>query len=65
MVCASDDFSTSRIIKELVVQDAKAMGLILINEASKSVPMDSNIFPFTQIGNSEGLQILEYINSTK
>ncbi|KGN47766.1 CO(2)-response secreted protease [Cucumis sativus] len=65
VVCASDDFSTSRIIKELVVQDAKAMGLILINEASKSVPMDSNIFPFTQIGNSEGLQILEYINSTK
>ncbi|KAG7029593.1 CO(2)-response secreted protease [Cucurbita argyrosperma subsp. argyrosperma] len=65
VVCASDDFSTSRTIKELVVQDAKAVGLILINEASKTVPMDSNIFPFTQIGNSEGLQILEYINSTK
>ncbi|XP_022132049.1 CO(2)-response secreted protease-like isoform X2 [Momordica charantia] len=65
VVCASEDVTTSRTIKELVVQDAKAIGLILINEASKTVPVDSNIFPLTQVGNSEGLQILEYINSTK
>lgn len=41
------------------------MGLILIDEEKKDVPFDAGIFPFTEVGDLEGHQILEYINSTK
>ncbi|KAB2627281.1 subtilisin-like protease SBT5.3 [Pyrus ussuriensis x Pyrus communis] len=53
------------VTKKLVVADTKAKGLILIDEAEKGVPFDSGIFPFTEVGNIAGLQILKYINSTQ
>ncbi|XP_054811862.1 CO(2)-response secreted protease-like [Prosopis cineraria] len=65
VVCVADDPTVSRRIKKLVLQDAKAMGLILIDEDKKDVPYDAGVFPFTEVGNLEGYQILEYINSTK
>ncbi|ONI21188.1 hypothetical protein PRUPE_2G051800 [Prunus persica] len=65
VVCVDDDPAVSRKIKKLVVEDAKAKGLILIDEAEKSVPFDSGIFPYTEVGNIAGFQILQYINSTK
>lgn len=48
-----------------MVEDAKAKGLIFVNEDEKSVPFDSGIFPYAQVGNSDGYQIIKYINSTK
>ncbi|XP_050156481.1 subtilisin-like serine-protease S isoform X1 [Malus sylvestris] len=65
VVCVDDDPAVSRRIKKLVVADTKAKGLILIDEAEKGLPFDSGIFPFTEVGNTAGFQILEYINSTK
>ena len=65
VVCVNDDPSVSRRIKKLVVQDARAVGIILINENNKDAPFDAGVFPFTQVGNLEGHQILKYINSTK
>lgn len=47
------------------MEDAKAEGLILIDEEEKGVPIDSETFPFTQVGNVAGFQILKYMNSTK
>lgn len=40
--------------------------MIFISEAEKDVPFDSGTFPFVQVGSTvEGLQILNYIKSTK
>ncbi|XP_065865127.1 CO(2)-response secreted protease-like [Euphorbia lathyris] len=65
VVCIDSDFSIPRRIKKLVVEDAGAKGMILINEDLKGVPFDSGVFPFSQIGNFAGSQLLKYINSTK
>lgn len=65
VVCDGDDPSVSRRVKKLVVEDAKAEGLILISEVENGVPFESGVFPFTQVNNIVGSQILKYINSTK
>ncbi|WCJ39255.1 Subtilisin-like serine endopeptidase family protein [Euphorbia peplus] len=65
VICIDSDFSIPRRIKKLVVEDAGAKGLILINEYLKGVPFDSGVFPFSEIGNSDGSLLLKYINSTK
>ncbi|XP_004308189.1 PREDICTED: CO(2)-response secreted protease-like [Fragaria vesca subsp. vesca] len=65
VVCVADDQTVSRKIKKLVVDDAKAKGLILIDEEEKTVPFDSGVFPFVNVGDAVGSQILNYINSTK
>lgn len=65
VVCANDDPTVSRRIKKLVTQDARAVGMILIDEDHKDVPFDAGVFPYSQVANLEGHQILEYINSTK
>ncbi|KAL6130195.1 hypothetical protein ACLB2K_068576 [Fragaria x ananassa] len=65
VVCVADDRTVSRKIKKLVVDDAKAKGLILIDEEEKTVPFDSGVFPFVNVGDAVGSQILNYINSTK
>ncbi|KAJ4830132.1 hypothetical protein Tsubulata_006751 [Turnera subulata] len=65
VVCMDDDLSIPRKIKKLVVEDAKAKGLILINEDEKGVPFDSGVFPFAEVGSIAGHQILQYINTTK
>ncbi|KAF3448761.1 hypothetical protein FNV43_RR09474 [Rhamnella rubrinervis] len=65
VVCFGDDPSVSRRVKKLVVEDAKAKGMILICEIQNGVPFESGVFPFTQVNNIVGSQILKYINSTK
>ena len=65
VVCLNSYRGVSRRIKMLVVQDAGAKGLIYISDMEKGVPFDSGSFPFTQLGEHDGIQILEYINSTK
>lgn len=65
VVCAGDDPTVSRRVKKLVVEDAKAKGVIVISEVLNGVPFDSGVFAFTQVNNDAGSQILEYINSTK
>ena len=65
VVCVNDDNTVTRRIRKLVVEDAKAKGMILIDETQKGVPFDSGIFSFVQVDNDVGLQILKYINSTK
>lgn len=65
VVCVSTDSTVSRKVKRLVAEDARAEGLILIDESTKGVPFDSGNFPFSQVGSDAGSQILAYINSTK
>ncbi|EEF36839.1 Xylem serine proteinase 1 precursor, putative [Ricinus communis] len=65
VVCIDNDPSIPRRIKKLVVEDARAKGLILINEVEEGVPFDSGVFPFAEVGNIAGTQLLKYINSTK
>lgn len=65
IVCFDDFPVVSRTIKKLVAEDAKAKGLILINENDKSSPFDSGPFPFTEVGTTIGYKILKYINSSK
>lgn len=55
----------SRRVKKLVAEASRAKGVILIDEDEKGVPFDSGIFPFSEVGNADGNQILHYINSTK
>lgn len=59
------DPTVSRKVKKLVAEGARAKGLILIDEVEKGVPFDSGSFPFSQLSNDAGAQILQYINSTK
>ncbi|CAN4111372.1 unnamed protein product [Withania somnifera] len=65
IVCMNDGWSISREIKKLVVQDAKAKGMILIDEQEKSSPFDSGNFPFAEFGKLDGAKILQYINSSR
>ncbi|KAJ1689251.1 hypothetical protein LUZ63_013406 [Rhynchospora breviuscula] len=65
VVCVSTDATVSRRVKKLVAEGARAKGLILIDEAEKSIPFDSGSFAFSQVGTDAGTQILAYINSTK
>jgi hypothetical protein len=52
-------------LKKLIVQDAGAMGMILIEKENIDVSFDAGLFPFTEVGNLEGYQILKYLKSTK
>ncbi|KAL7209373.1 hypothetical protein ACSBR1_030995 [Camellia fascicularis] len=65
IVCTYTEGAIPRSIKKLVVEGDKAEGLILIDEAEKDLPFNSGIFPFSEVGNIVGSQILNYINSTK
>ncbi|XP_074312364.1 CO(2)-response secreted protease-like [Silene latifolia] len=65
VVCVNNYPSIARRIKTLVVQDAGAKGMIYISDVGKGVPFDSGAYPFTQVGENDGIQILNYINSTK
>ncbi|KAH6772418.1 hypothetical protein C2S51_010822 [Perilla frutescens var. frutescens] len=66
VVCMNDEASVSRMIKKLVVEDAKAKGVIIIDgEEEETSPFDSGTFPYSEVGETIGHQILHYINSTK
>ncbi|KAF9601043.1 hypothetical protein IFM89_015028 [Coptis chinensis] len=65
VVCVDTNPMVSRRIKKLVAEVAKAKGVIMINEDEKGIPFDSGVFPFSEVGNVDGYQILKYINSTK
>ncbi|GLT76398.1 hypothetical protein SLA2020_480610 [Shorea laevis] len=65
VVCIDTEPMLSRRIKKLVVEDAKAKGMIFINEESKGTPFDSGVFPFTEVGIVEGYKILKYMTSDK
>ncbi|XP_073156865.1 CO(2)-response secreted protease-like [Henckelia pumila] len=65
VVCVNDDPMVSRRIKKLVVEDAKAKGMILIDYEGENSPMDSGTYPFSQVGQNIGSHLLHYINSTK
>ncbi|XP_019108142.2 CO(2)-response secreted protease isoform X2 [Beta vulgaris subsp. vulgaris] len=65
VVCLNTYPSVSRRIKMLVLQDAGAIGLLYISNVEKGVPYDSGAFPFTQLVEDDGIQILKYINSTR
>ncbi|KAK4835640.1 hypothetical protein QYF36_012394 [Acer negundo] len=65
IVCIDDDPTVPRRIRKLVVEDAKAKGLILVNGDEKGVPFDSGILAFAQVDNIVASQIINYINSTK
>ncbi|KAJ6346835.1 hypothetical protein OIU76_003504 [Salix suchowensis] len=65
VVCTDNDLNIPLQIKKLVVEDARAKGLILVSEDEKIVPFDSGMVPFAEVGNLSGLQIIKYINDTK
>lgn len=61
----NEDPNVSNRIKKLVVEDAKAKGLIIIDTEGQLLPFDSGTYPSAVIGESTGSRILSYINSTK
>ncbi|XP_043709198.1 CO(2)-response secreted protease-like [Telopea speciosissima] len=65
IVCIDTNPILSRKLKKLVVEAAQGKGLILIDEEEKGVAFDSGVFPFSQVGDMDGHQILKYINYTK
>ncbi|KAH6794314.1 hypothetical protein C2S52_004791 [Perilla frutescens var. hirtella] len=66
VVCMNEDTSVSRRIKQLVVQDAGGKGAILMQRGGGHInPYDSGAFPFVEVGQDIGSQILHYINSTR
>lgn len=65
IVCINSDPTIPRQIKKLVVEDAKAKGMILIDQAELHSPLNSGVYPVAQVGDTIGFQILKYINSTK
>eukprot|EP00268_Persea_americana_P052589 TRINITY_DN5896_c2_g1_i1.p1 TRINITY_DN5896_c2_g1~~TRINITY_DN5896_c2_g1_i1.p1 ORF type:complete len:776 (-),score=95.66 TRINITY_DN5896_c2_g1_i1:137-2464(-) len=65
IVCVDNESTVSRRVKRLVAENARAKGLILIDEVEKGVPYDSSDFPFSNVGSMVGAHILRYINSTK
>lgn len=66
MVCMNDEANVSRRIKKLVVEDAKAKGVIIIDEGEEeTAPFDSGTYPYAEVGETAGSQILHYINSSQ
>ncbi|KAJ8774006.1 hypothetical protein K2173_009437 [Erythroxylum novogranatense] len=65
VVCADNDASIPRKIKKEVAEDARAIGLILINEDKKGLPLDSGSFPLSELGDKAGMQILKYVNTSR
>ncbi|KAK9691600.1 hypothetical protein RND81_09G206900 [Saponaria officinalis] len=65
IVCLNTETSLTRKIKMLVVQEAGGRGVIYISDAGKYAPVESGTFPFTQVGENDGVKVLHYINSTK
>ncbi|XP_051146483.1 CO(2)-response secreted protease-like isoform X2 [Andrographis paniculata] len=65
IVCVNDEPTVSRNIKKLVVEDAKAKGLIIIDSQEESSPFDSGTYPFAQVAEAAGTKLLHYINSTR
>lgn len=49
----------------MVVEDAKGKGVIIIHGQGESTPFDSGTYPFAEVGEKIGSQILHYIKSTK
>ncbi|CAI0421391.1 unnamed protein product [Linum tenue] len=65
VVCVASDFSISRRIRKMVVEDARGRGMILVNPEDTGVPFDSGTFPFIEVGGRYGTSILKYMNKTK
>ncbi|GFP93434.1 co(2)-response secreted protease [Phtheirospermum japonicum] len=66
IVCMNDEPNVSRRIKSLVVEDAKGKGVIIIDGQGDIItPYDAGTYPFAQVGQNVGSQILRYIDSTK
>ncbi|KAL0429456.1 UNVERIFIED_CONTAM: CO(2)-response secreted protease [Sesamum radiatum] len=65
IVCMNDEPNVSRRIKKLVVEDAKAEGVIIIDGERETSPFDSGTYPFAEVGQTVGSKILRYINSTR
>ncbi|KAL0397395.1 UNVERIFIED_CONTAM: CO(2)-response secreted protease [Sesamum calycinum] len=65
IVCTNDEPNVSRRIKKLVVEDAKAEGVIIIDGERETTPFDSGTYPFAEVGQTVGFKILRYINSTR
>ncbi|XP_019058401.1 PREDICTED: CO(2)-response secreted protease isoform X3 [Tarenaya hassleriana] len=65
VICVGNGMGVSRRIQKLVVEDAEGKGMVLINEDEKTVPFDSEEFPFSEVSNGEGYKILKYMSQTK
>lgn len=65
MVCVNSDPTLTRKIRKLVVEGVGAKGMVFIDETLKGYPFDTGVFPFTQVDNTAGSKILNYISSTK
>ncbi|KAK4410887.1 CO(2)-response secreted protease [Sesamum angolense] len=54
IVCKNDEPNVSRRIKKLVVEDAKAEGVIIIDGERETTPFDSGTYPFAEVGQTVG-----------
>ncbi|KAG9444244.1 hypothetical protein H6P81_015584 [Aristolochia fimbriata] len=65
IVCINNDPTVSRRTKKLVAETSGARGMILIDDVEKGVAFDSGSFPFSEVGDAFGGQILKYIATDK
>ncbi|XP_068658336.1 CO(2)-response secreted protease-like [Aristolochia californica] len=65
VVCINNDPTVSRRTKKLVAETSGAKGMILIDDVEKGVAFDSGSFPFSEVGDTFGGEILKYIASNK
>lgn len=65
MVCINSDPTLTRRVKKLVVEGVGAKGMVLVDGTLKGNPFDAGVFPFTEVDDSAGSEILQYIGTTK
>lgn len=65
VVCVDDDLAVPRRVKKLVAEGSGALGMILVDGMEKGVAFDSGRFPFSEVGEAVGKQILQFIASNK
>ncbi|KAI4339120.1 hypothetical protein MLD38_024092 [Melastoma candidum] len=65
VVCINSDPTLTRRVKKLVVEGVGAKGMVLVDGTLMGNPFDAGLFPFTQVDDSAGSEILKYIGTTK
>lgn len=65
VVCDNEDSSYAESEKKNEVKTLGGVGVVLIDDESRTVASFSGTFPMTVISSKDGAVVLSYINSTK
>lgn len=65
IVCLNKDTNVSRAQKRAAVESGGGEGVIIVQGPGLIDPYDAGAYPFVQVGEYEGSEILHYISKTK